>query len=143
MQSFRVSGADGRADERRLKSSLQNEGTSGLTTNCIGIRHQAERGADECASAVGGQRRVVGARRAAVAEGRAEVQVPGSEAVVGSAGAVRDLVRAAYGNSVDALAAGARLRLRVHLLAQVGGVAAGWPVGEAARAVAGETTGGG
>ena len=27
-----------------VKSSLQNEGTSGLTTNCIGIRRQAERG---------------------------------------------------------------------------------------------------
>lgn len=63
---------------------------------------------------------------------RASVQIPGSQAVPGPAGAVRDPVCAAYGDRVDALAPGARLRVGLHLLAAAGGVAAGRGVGQAA-----------
>jgi predicted RNA-binding Zn ribbon-like protein len=58
------------------KNSNRNEGTRSLTTNAVGIRRQAGRGADGCC-AVDRFGRTVGAARAAFAEGGAAFPLSG------------------------------------------------------------------
>src|SRR5207302_4860051 len=85
------------------KSSFRNEGTRSLTTNAVGIRRQAGRGADG-RRAVDRFGRVVGTGRAAVAGAGAALSLSGSQAAAGSAGAAGDFVRVAHGDGVDASA---------------------------------------
>jgi catechol 2,3-dioxygenase-like lactoylglutathione lyase family enzyme len=59
-----------------LTNSSRNEGTRSLTTNAVGIRRQAGRGADGCC-AVDRFGRAVGAARAAFAEGGAAFPLSG------------------------------------------------------------------
>src|SRR4051812_41994367 len=73
----------------------------------------------------------------------AAVSLSRPQAAAGSAGVAGDLVRAAHGDRVAAPADRARLRLRRHLLATAGRVAAGRGVGRAARAAACAFAGGG
>src|SRR5262245_61634022 len=88
------------------------KGTRSLTTNAVGIRRQAGRGADGCRT-VDRFRRAVGVVRAAVAEEGAALSVSRSEAAGRPAGVAGDLVCAAHRGRVAASAARARLRLRV------------------------------
>src|SRR5947209_2299880 len=93
--------AAARQDRPLTKSSFRNEGTRSLTTNAVGIRRQAGRGADGCC-AVDRFGRVVGVGRAAVAGEGAALSLSGSQAAAGSAGAAGDFVRVAHGDVVDA-----------------------------------------
>src|SRR5215216_5779642 len=117
------------------KSSFRNEGTRSLMTNAVGIRRQAERGADG-RPAVDRLGRAVGAGRAAVAGEGAALPLSRPEAVAGPGGAAGDLVRAAYGDLVDAPASRAWVRFRRHLLAASRRVAEGGRLGAATRAAA-------
>src|SRR6266511_2541400 len=115
------------------KSSFRNEGTRSLTANAVGIRRQAERGADG-RRAVDRVRRAVGAGRAAVAGEGAALPLSRPEATAGPGGAAGDLVRVAHGDLVDAPAGRAWFRLRGDLLAAARRVAEGRRVGAAAPA---------
>src|ERR1051325_11790902 len=95
---------------RATKKSFLNEGTRSLTTNGVGIRRQAGRGADGC-RAVDRLRRVVGAVRAALAEEGAALSVSGPQAFRRPAGVAGDPVCAAHRDRLAASAARARPRL--------------------------------
>jgi hypothetical protein len=119
------------ASSRAAKSSFRNEGTRLLTANAVGIRRQAERGADG-RRAVDRLGRVVGAGRAVAAGEGAALPLSRSEAAAGSAGAAGDPVCAAHRDLVDASAGRAWFRLGRDLLASPGRVAEGGRVGAAA-----------
>ena len=125
-----------------LKKSFPNEGTRSLMTKPVGIGRQAERGADGY-RAVDRLRRVVGVGRAAAPEEGAAFPLPRPQALPRPASAAGDPLRSPHGDRVDAPAARARLRIRGHLLAAPGRVAAGRGMGASARALALEASVGG
>lgn len=117
------------------KNSFQKEGTSGLTTKAVGIRRQAERGADG-RRAVDRLGRALGVGRAVAAGQGAALSLSRSQAPARPRSAAGDPVRTAHGDLVDAPAGRARLRLGGDLLAPPRRVAEGRRVGTAARVAA-------